>query len=698
MYTSPQPQPQPQQPIAGRMSPASRYNHNLKVLRRRDPSIISIFDQFSHVCLYHHNGNKWEKQGYEGTMFLYERNAYPPYGFYILNRVGMDDHVQRIYPEDIVTSTGSYCIIKSFPDFSASRMKAILPADKFSSVYSVPDMPNLAATERSTVIGLWCFATSEREPLIPVMQRLHTYIKQNLPYPEKFRYGPGKPPPPNPNAVSSRPHRDINSDASAQSDSEYHSSANESSPNISKNGNSELDKLFAKLQPASGSAASTISTTSSSNMQSNGGKVTLESLFASVQCNMETHKTAAVVEKTETPSKQATGISLLDTIFASASTTTIPASSNQPVMNPLASLFSQHQPQSFTTQTQTQPQYQPQPQTQHQRQSSRPSNEHQAIHSPTPTSHHPQILNQDVISTLLGFPPSRAPSAASHPSSREGDNEGVSDGDEVSSPEAERSHGHFLATNGNGHMQNGFYYSPMPKAKLNGDVTPRPPYPPSTNTPPQLLSQQKPRPGRPLVPFEPNSELWPYPRAPLDDSEGEIVELDFADTSALSDVEAWKVKAAGSAKAAKGKKGKTRKERDMEEKAQIERSWDPVVKTEEGSSSPEPQHTTVLVQGHAGGPLQRSVITPPGQKVPQMQEMPTPKGAANGTRHLRKVVSPGGLDADVARESVVHTVQGGKKLPSGLEKNEFVRELLTLIHTDKSFVDGLWRDYTTRSG
>jgi hypothetical protein len=55
------------------MSPASRYNYNLKVLRRRDPSIISIFDQFSHVCVYHHNGNKWEKQGYEGSMFLYER-------------------------------------------------------------------------------------------------------------------------------------------------------------------------------------------------------------------------------------------------------------------------------------------------------------------------------------------------------------------------------------------------------------------------------------------------------------------------------------------------------------------------------------------------------------------------------------------------------------------------------------------------
>ena len=60
------------QPSLG-MTPASRYNYNLKVLRRRDPSILSIFDQFSHVCVYHHDGKKWEKHGYEGSMFLFER-------------------------------------------------------------------------------------------------------------------------------------------------------------------------------------------------------------------------------------------------------------------------------------------------------------------------------------------------------------------------------------------------------------------------------------------------------------------------------------------------------------------------------------------------------------------------------------------------------------------------------------------------
>lgn len=67
----------PQNPPAPKgdlgMSPASRYSQNLRVIRRHDPSITSIFDQFSHVCLYHHNGEKWEKKGYEGSMFLFER-------------------------------------------------------------------------------------------------------------------------------------------------------------------------------------------------------------------------------------------------------------------------------------------------------------------------------------------------------------------------------------------------------------------------------------------------------------------------------------------------------------------------------------------------------------------------------------------------------------------------------------------------
>lgn len=55
----------------------SIYHNNLTVLQRKDPTIVSILDSFSHVCLYHFNGSKWEKQGYEGSMFLVEQYVLP---------------------------------------------------------------------------------------------------------------------------------------------------------------------------------------------------------------------------------------------------------------------------------------------------------------------------------------------------------------------------------------------------------------------------------------------------------------------------------------------------------------------------------------------------------------------------------------------------------------------------------------------
>lgn len=56
------------------------YQSNMKVLLRREPSITAIIDQFSHVCLYHHNGQKWEKHGYEGSMFLFEKYVVSSFG------------------------------------------------------------------------------------------------------------------------------------------------------------------------------------------------------------------------------------------------------------------------------------------------------------------------------------------------------------------------------------------------------------------------------------------------------------------------------------------------------------------------------------------------------------------------------------------------------------------------------------------
>ena len=46
---------------------------NLKVLQRHDPSIISIIDSATYVVLYHYDGDDWQKEGIEGSMFIFRR-------------------------------------------------------------------------------------------------------------------------------------------------------------------------------------------------------------------------------------------------------------------------------------------------------------------------------------------------------------------------------------------------------------------------------------------------------------------------------------------------------------------------------------------------------------------------------------------------------------------------------------------------
>ena len=61
------------------LTAAARYQKNLKSLRRVDPTIVSIIDQFSHICLYRLHEGKWQKDGYEGASFLFERCVFRLY-------------------------------------------------------------------------------------------------------------------------------------------------------------------------------------------------------------------------------------------------------------------------------------------------------------------------------------------------------------------------------------------------------------------------------------------------------------------------------------------------------------------------------------------------------------------------------------------------------------------------------------------
>ncbi|KAK7046869.1 hypothetical protein R3P38DRAFT_2607968 [Favolaschia claudopus] len=733
-----------QQPTNLGMSPQARYNHNLKVLRRRDPSIITIFDQFSHVCVYHHNGQTWEKNGFEGSMFLYERDSYPPYGLYILNRMGMDDYIQRLYPEDIAGIHGTYCMIRSYPDFTNRRISSVLSSHtevphKFSDAWAIPTLESLTEEDKGRfhTVGLWMFPTDAREPMLDVMMRLHSYVKLNVPYPEQFRYGPNRPPPPNPHLRTSAP-----SPPPQQQD-------NSLALSFPTETATELDQLFARMRTFSSPIASPTSPPAASPPSSRrtGSTITVASLFASLNGN------ASATPPPSTPS----GTSLLDTIFASA------AAANPAPAPP--------------------------------------------IHSPTPAVA-PQILNHEVITTLLGLPPSRSASAASMSyssdafsltSSQEGDNEyeesgsgGGGLGPAGSDGYPDQGHGGAFDSQALGGVQSGGRHlgGPTPrtstrslpvnaagtgavkvtngKGRAHGDVTPRGqgPPPPGVNghgnpvqrapAPPPMESVGSTSTIRgaarsPSGPFAAGSELWPGGRAVVDDNsfdadgpeEGEIVELDFADTSALSDPDVFRQvqqrarrthhdngedaggnsanrfddadrgsPASGGRERRDRGKGRKKGRRERAAERAAERSLEATrllqimdsssvrerlglpassSSSRSASASPSPER----MEYHHAQP----VPTAPSSFVPAPSVVAQPKMVNGYTASTAARVSPpnvnaNGLDPVAARDSIVSTL--ARRLPA-MEKNAFMRELLTLIHTDKAFVDALWQDYTTRT-
>ncbi|OAX40449.1 hypothetical protein K503DRAFT_714509 [Rhizopogon vinicolor AM-OR11-026] len=718
------------------MSPQSRYLSNMKVVRRRDPSIVSIFDQFSHVCVYHHNGDKWEKQGYEGSMFLYERDSYPPYGLYILNRVGMDDYIQRLYPEDGISTHGSYLMIRHYPNFTTHRLEEARarlplskqegPASKFAPEFVVPDLERLQDAEkgRSQTVGLWCLATDARESMQDVVSRLHSHIKMNIPYPDEYRYGPDHPPPNfrSSSRASQRSHMRSASSASNTSSIQSISESEEhhlgSKPvhadSIHSNGNvSELDKLFAKLGGTSSIPQQTppqIQTT----------EATAASLLASLCAGGNTHRTTSVPPPSSVSVPPTRGLALLDTIFASAPPPTQPngVPSRTGAASASISPYTSAYPQST---------HNIQVQSTTYGRTSNLQNPH--ILSPKPTSTAlPQVLNQDVISTLLGLPASRA---------YEGDNEASDDGSiseggySVSSTvlDADAENDMELQAAGSSSGlpllavsmgEADFNGTVNGNGRILGDVTPRPPLrafnsditvvgdllaaaqthkhlrasphlhipsaapppPVDPNTTPTMTTingahnAQKPR---PLIPFEADSELWPYPRAPFVEADSDLIELDFADTSALSDPEAFAKQEQRAKNIRKSqKKGRKEREKDRErEREEIEKSWDVPAPIKALSPPPQGVVSTPPVAVNGKGKNGR-------------------KERAGSTVSQSSGDSPNAIDPRAVHASLLSALAQKKNASlKDLSRNDFVREVLTLIHTDKEFVDTLWREYTS---
>ncbi|TDL24552.1 hypothetical protein BD410DRAFT_801891 [Rickenella mellea] len=757
------------------MSPSSRYKHNLKVLRRHDRSIVSIFDQFSHVCLYHHNGVKWEKKGYEGSMFLFEREEEPKYGFFILNRMGMDDYIQCISAKDEMDVREDYLMYRTNQPYSPEHRHA-RPVDDSGRESISP------SKGQSEILGLWMFATDAREPMTVVMMRLYSFVKKCQRYPDEFRYGPGRKPPPNPNASFRR------------TDDEYEEESGDTSMDISEGedqgqwgrnqqlsaaksvksqpqttqsaGMSELDMLFAKLAPPP---------TVFQNTGPNGIKD-----LSQVDVSRSPQHEAAT-----NPSQ---GKTLLDTIFASVQPRTNP----NPTINVSASASAFPPPPSAPPTTRLAQMSAQEPHNNHRPHAMSHSNSSLSIssgktsingieqgleiHSPKPSSAAlPQILTADVIHELMGLP-SRSASSASASSSDAypADAFSASTGGAMRRVEKEKdtTFGGYVADRSedeehiNMRAASGKRAPPLrvgagvapgllhaeSSGTLNGDATPRarpgPGLEPErfgeqlmkgvlTSTPPppdrsparRRQKQQEaattqaghatnniaPAPAAPAPirrtsssrlktdasaapappPFKAGSELWPHAQSPLDDrsfdtaapgsgsgsGSGEsaqipasdeledVVELDFSEISVLSDISALE---------ARGKKKGKGKEK---------------TKKEEGSST--------NVNGRAklqeNGPVAAVVVNGTGHSPKKGKGKDQGNANANG-RIVEAVQVQKPSLPDIAKDALLsQVVQAGITPESKLEKNEFVREILTLIHTDKSFVDRLYSSYLTMS-
>lgn len=162
------------------------YESNLKTIRRRHPEVTGYFDNFTHVQLYLRivnadNSYTWDDVA-GGSLFLVERECYPPYAFYVLNRMGRDDKILPIWPEDEVISMEGgkpgFTAWKTWPAWTKQRLATLPPLKELSpfdprAAVDVQAMSQVPKESRGAPLGwgLWAKATGGREQIFSVLQR-----------------------------------------------------------------------------------------------------------------------------------------------------------------------------------------------------------------------------------------------------------------------------------------------------------------------------------------------------------------------------------------------------------------------------------------------------------------------------------------------------------------------------------------------
>lgn len=134
------------------MDPTARLQVNLNVLRKHDPSITEIIDRCSHVVVYgFREPVKWTKSNIEGTLFLFKRSKAPAYGFFIMNRLGVENVMCFLTENVELQITPEYIIYRAD--------QAIQP-------------------DGNLVYGLWVFESDDRDRVAKKLVNLKSISTQ----------------------------------------------------------------------------------------------------------------------------------------------------------------------------------------------------------------------------------------------------------------------------------------------------------------------------------------------------------------------------------------------------------------------------------------------------------------------------------------------------------------------------------------
>ncbi|GAA5874230.1 hypothetical protein JCM1840_000609 [Sporobolomyces johnsonii] len=354
-------------PSAKLKSDAIRAQLNLKNLQRHDPLITEIVTSASYASVYENTGEDWVKTGVEGPMFLFSRSQAPLYGFFVLNRQGLEYVQEFLTPESEVKVGGEFILFESGED-----------VDKATGIWVFEEKERIDLCKRMEQLRFAAAAAAATStPSLPAAPAPSLPIGQSISLDALFAASSPVP------AAASLP---------------VSPSAHPQLPAPSN----PLDALFAaarnspRAQPPAPPAPQPVHQIPR----------TLEQLFAAAS---PTPQAAVLPQQLSQPTAQAQthgqakGLSLLDSIFASAANGGAPSPQALPASLPASA--SQPFPVS------PQPQRQPQPQTF--------SSPKPAARAPAPTSPSQQPGDARALLAMLGHPLAQPATTATAPETPE---------------------------------------------------------------------------------------------------------------------------------------------------------------------------------------------------------------------------------------------------------------------------------------